>query len=217
MPWRHQFWMTASRDFRARPVVAVERPARELEVELRPVGGKLFPQAVEHLERQAAGVGWCLHHDRWHGADEHQLRDPALAVAGDGAGRLAAAGGVTDMDGVAQVQLRDDLGDIGRVVVHVVPLPDLGRPAVAAAVVGDDSITLVDEMEHLRIPIVTTQGPAVVKDDRLRGLRAPVLVEDADAVLRCDRVHGLIPYPVLMVRCEPYLSRLACHDLTGGQ
>jgi hypothetical protein len=77
---------------RARPVVAVERAARDRPIELRAVGGELVPEAVKDLDRQAARMGWYLHHDRRHGADEHQLGDTALTVACAIARRFAAAG-----------------------------------------------------------------------------------------------------------------------------
>jgi hypothetical protein len=58
MPWRHQFWMTASGGFRARPVIAVERPGRHVAIELRTIGGELRLQAIKHFlgkaERMAA-------------------------------------------------------------------------------------------------------------------------------------------------------------------
>ena len=81
------------RHLRAWPVEAVERTAREFEIELRAVGGELGAQAVEHLDRQAAGIGRALDHDWRHGADQHQLGNAALTltVAGDVVRRLAAA------------------------------------------------------------------------------------------------------------------------------
>jgi hypothetical protein len=59
-------------------------------------------EAVEDFDRQAAGIGVGLEHDRRHGADQHRLGDAAmrLAMAGDIAGDLAAAGRMTDMDGI---------------------------------------------------------------------------------------------------------------------
>ena len=120
-----------------------------------------------------------LQHERRHGADEHQpwRRGPA-AVPRDVARRLAAAGRMADVDGVAQVEVLDDRGGIGGVVVHVVAVADLARAAVAAPVVGDDAIALAEEEEHLGVPVVGAQRPAVVEHDRLGVLRAPVLVED---------------------------------------
>ena len=193
MPCRHQFWITACDTLRARPVEAVEGTAREIEIELCAVGGELLAQAVEHLDRQAAGIGRGLDHDRRHGADQHQLGDAALAlaVAGDVVRRLAAAGGVADMDGISQVEMLDHRGDVGGIVVHVVTVADLARPAVPAPVMGDDAIALPDEIEHLRVPVVGAERPAVVEDDGLGVLRAPVLVEDLDTVLSGDRGHGV--------------------------
>jgi hypothetical protein len=78
-------------------------------------------------------------------------------VASDVAGRLAAAGRVTDMDGVARVEVGDELGDVGGVVVHVVTVGDLARPTVTAPVVGDYAIALLEEVEHLRIPVIGAQ------------------------------------------------------------
>ena len=132
----------------AGPVEAVERPAREIAVELRAVGGELSPKAIEHLDRQAAGVGGRLHQDRRHGTDENQLGDAALAlaVAGDVVRRLAAPRGMAEMDCVAQVEMLDHGCDVCGVVVHVVAVAHLGRSAVLAPVVGDHAIALAKEI-----------------------------------------------------------------------
>jgi hypothetical protein len=158
---------------------------------LRAVGSELLPESVEHLDRQAARIGRRLHHDRRHSADEHELGDAAVAVAGDIVRRLAAAGRVADVDRVAQVEMGDESRDVGGVVIHVMASSDLCRPAVAAPVMGDDAIALPDEVEHLRIPVVGAQGPAVMEHNGLGVLRAPVLVEYFDAVLGRDRAHRL--------------------------
>jgi len=86
----------------------------------------------------------------------------------------------------------DDSGSVGGVVFHVVAAADLARPAMAAPVMGDDAVALLDEEEHLRIPVVTAQGSAVMKDDRLTG--APVLVEDMCSVFGCDCRHGITSF-----------------------
>ena len=93
------------------------------------------------------------------------------AVAGDIAGRLAAAGGVADVDGVAQVEMLDDGGDVGGVVVHVVAAADLARPPMAAPVMGDDAVALLDEVEQLRIPVVSCSGAS--HDARRSAARSP--------------------------------------------
>ena len=83
-----------------------------------------------------------------------------------------------------------DRREVGRIVIHVVPVGDLTRPAVAAPVVRDDAEALAEEVQHLRVPVVAAERPAVVEHERLRVSRAPVLVEDLDAVFRGDRGHG---------------------------
>ena len=81
---------------------------------------------------------------------------------------------------------------VGGVVVYVVPVADLRRAAVAAAVMGDDAQALGDEEQQLRVPVVRAEGPTVMKDQRLGALRPPVLVENRDAVFRRDGIHGYL-------------------------
>src|SRR5947207_57477 len=59
-------------------------------------------------------------------------------------------------------------------------------------VVRDDTVALVEEVQHLRVPVVGAQRPAVMEDERLRILATPVLVEDLDAVLCDDFAHDTI-------------------------
>src|SRR4030095_9452634 len=63
----------------------------------------------------------------------------------------------------------------------------LDGAAMAAPVVGYDAIATLDEEQHLRVPIIGRQGPAVAEHDRLAV--APVLVEDLNAVFGGDRAH----------------------------
>ena len=93
------------------------------------------------------------------------------------------------MDRVLQVERGHQLGDVGRIGVHLVAGVGLGRTAVPAAVVRDDPEALVEKEHHLAVPVVRAERPAVMEDDRLRVLRAPVLVEDLGAVLGGDEAH----------------------------
>jgi hypothetical protein len=61
---------------------------------------------------------------------------------------------------------------------------------MAAAVVGNDSKALVEEDQHLRIPIVGAQWPPMAEYNRLAG--APILVKDLDAVRSSEGVHALV-------------------------
>ena len=193
MPCRHQLSITACDTVRARTVVPVERAAGDIPVELRAIGRELLPEAVEHLDRQAARIGGCLHHDRRDRADEHQLGHAAFAMPRGIVRGLAASGRMADVHGIAQIEMRDHGGDIRGVVVHVVAIADLAGSPVPTAVVGDDAIPLVQEEEHLGIPIVAAQWPAMMEHDGLRALRTPVLVENRRPVVRGNRRHGALP------------------------
>ncbi len=188
MPWRHQFSMMASDDSTPGLVEVVERARRQRPVELRTVRGQLRLQTVEHALGQAFRVGVGLHHQRRHRADEHGLGDPAFAVAAEVADHLAATGGVPDVNGVAQVQMLGQRGEVVGVVVEVVAVGRLGGPAVTAPVVRDHPIAMLQEEQHLRVPVVGGQRPAVAEHDRLT--RSPVLVEDVGAVGGGVDAHG---------------------------
>src|SRR6476659_8654136 len=87
----------ALRGRRAGPVVSVEGPTGEVEVELRAIGAKCLAKPIEYFDRQAPWIGGRLHHDRRHGGDQYQLGDVAgLAKSGDVAGCLSAPGRVSD-------------------------------------------------------------------------------------------------------------------------
>ena len=101
-----------------------------------------------------SGLRVGLHEGRRNRADEDRLGDRALAVPRDIARHLAAAGRMADMDGILEIERLDDLGDVGRVGVHVVAVRRLGRAAVAAAVVGDHAIAVIEEEHHLGVPVV---------------------------------------------------------------
>ncbi len=143
------------------------------------------PQVVEYLHRQALRIGRGLQHDRRHGGDEDRFGDPLRPMAPDVAGDFAAAGGVADERGVLEIERLDDGCKIVGIAVHVVPRRGLAGPAMAATVVRDHAEAVLREEQHLAVPSVGAQRPAVrERDDRAF---APVLVVDFGAVLRGDR------------------------------
>src|SRR5688500_15298137 len=83
----------------------------------------------------------------------------------------------------------EDSGGIGGVAVHVVTVADLARAAVAAPVVGDDAIAVGDEVEHLGVPVIAAQRPAMVENDWLLVLGSPVLEENFGPVFGGDGAH----------------------------
>src|SRR5579863_8895855 len=97
------------------------------------------------------------------------------------------------------------------IVIHVVAVAGLARPPMAAAVMGDDPIAVMQKEQHLCIPIVGGQGPAMAKYDGLAG--APILVENLDAIRSSERAHA--PVSSLGVRA-PYVWYTATR-VTGSQ
>src|SRR5438445_2533769 len=78
------------------------------------------------------------------------------------------------------------------VMIHVMAAAGLGGAAMAAPVMGYDAIAVLEEEQHLRVPIIGRQRPAVAEHDGLTF--APVLVEDLNAVFGGDRVHVEPPF-----------------------
>src|SRR5713101_3149913 len=105
---------------------------------------------------------------------------------------LAAAGGVADVHGILQVEMRGKRRKIVSIMIHVVTVPRLRGPAVAAAVMGYDAIAVTQEEQHLRIPVICRQRPPMAEHDGLT--LAPVLVEDLNAVFGRDGGRSLSPY-----------------------
>src|SRR6516164_9035351 len=60
---------------------------------------------------------------------------------------------------------------------------------MAATVDADHAIALLDEEQHLGVPVVGAERPAMMEDYGLPP--APVFVEDLCAVVSCDRVHSV--------------------------
>src|ERR1700680_3509524 len=100
---------------------------------------------------------------------------------------LAAAGGMADMDGVFQVEMRRKSRQVVSVMVHIVALAGLSGATVATAVMGDHAIAMLQEEQQLRVPIIGRQRPAMAEHNWLA--RTPVLVEDLRAVLGCYGGH----------------------------
>ena len=65
-----------------------------------------------------------------------------------------------------------------------------------AAVMRDNAEAMPQEEQHLRVPVVGTERPAMMEHDRLRLLGAPILVEDFDIVLSGDKRHFRSPLRV---------------------
>src|SRR5215831_18293600 len=104
---------------------------------------------------------------------------------------FAAAGGMADVNRILQIEMRGDRREVVGVMVHVMTGATLAGAAMAAAVMGDNAEAVIEEEQHLRIPIVRRQRPTVAEHNRLA--RAPILIEYLGAVLGRNRRHTKSP------------------------
>src|SRR5579862_1103929 len=102
---------------------------------------------------------------------------------------LAAASGVADVNDILEIEMRGYRCKVVGIVIHVMAVAGLRGPAVAAAVMGDDAIAPIEEEQHLIIPVIGRQRPAMAEHDGLTF--APVLVEDLNAILGLHDAHGV--------------------------
>src|SRR5579863_302723 len=105
-------------------------------------------------------------------------------------GNFPTAGGVAHMDRVLQIELLGEGRKIVSVGVHVIAVPGLCRTTMSSPIVRDDSISPLPEIQHLSIPVIRAQRPAVTEDDGLAF--APIFVVDAGAVFGGDCRHGVL-------------------------
>ena len=70
----------------------------------------------------------------------------------------------------------------------------LGGAAMATPVVGDDAIAVIEEEQHLGVPIIGRQRPTVTENNGLTF--APILEIDLDPVLCRNCVHSFIMHSI---------------------
>ena len=95
---------------------------------------------------------------------------------------------MADVNGVLQIEMRRHGRKVVGIVIHVVAVAGLAGAAMAAAVMGDDPIAVIEEEQQLRVPVIGRERPAMREHHRLAA--APVLVVDLDAVFGLDRRHA---------------------------
>jgi hypothetical protein len=105
------------------------------------------------------------------------------------AGAFSATGGMAHVDCILEVEFFRKGREIIRVGVHVVATPRLVGTTVSSPVVRDDSIALLTEEQHLRVPFVDAQRPAVTEHYGLA--LSPVLLVNLCAVFGCNCWHNL--------------------------
>jgi hypothetical protein len=67
---------------------------------------------------------------------------------------LTAARGMTKVHGVFQIKMRTQSRSVIGVMVHVMTVVGLGGPSVAASVMGYGAVAVIEEEQHLGIPVI---------------------------------------------------------------
>jgi len=140
---------------------------------------------TEHHHWQAARVRMRLQHPRRHRADEHSLGGARGSMTADIASGFAAARRMADVNRVFQVERCGEGSKIIGVGFHFVAVPWLAGAAMAATVVRDAAEAAVGKKEHLVLPSVRGEWPAVTENHGLTC--APVLVMNLRAILCRNR------------------------------
>jgi hypothetical protein len=84
------------------------------------------------------------------------------------------------VDGVLQVEMGGQRRQVIGVMIHVVTVSHLSGPAMTAAIMSNNAKAFLEEEQHLRVPVIGRQRPAVGENDRLS--LAPILVIDVRAI-----------------------------------
>src|ERR1700684_3366178 len=74
------------------------------------------------------------------------------------------------------------------IMVHIVPVGGLTGAAVATAIMGDHAITMFQEEQHLVVPVVRAERPAMTENHGLSG--TPILIKNRRAIFDGDRAHN---------------------------
>src|SRR5216683_5826021 len=93
------------------------------------------------------------------------------------------------MDRVLKAKLFSQSREIVGVGVHLVTFPRLGGTAVTSPVMRDDSIALLAEEQHLSVPVIRGERPAMTEHYGLA--LSPVLVVDVRTVFCRERGHKI--------------------------
>jgi hypothetical protein len=97
-------------------------------------------------------------------AIQSQLTVPRVPIRGRGDDAIAMSFRAA-VNGALQVEMRCQRRKVISVVIHVVVVCGLGRATMATAVMGYDAIAVFEEKQHLRVPVIGRQRPAVAEHD----------------------------------------------------
>src|ERR1700729_2550329 len=148
--------------------------------------------AVNYRFRSAPRYTVTLHHLRYDRIEEDHLGDARRSMARDVAGQFSTSRRMPNQYCAAKIKRVDELIQIVSPGVDIVAQSRLIGIAVTPPVMGDSTVTLAIEEQHLRFPRRAGQRPAVRENDRRSG--PPVAIVDRSAVTGSDLWHGNSPY-----------------------
>src|SRR6266436_1153083 len=96
------------------------------------------------------------------------------------------------MHSLLEVEMCGQRRQVVSVMIHVMAATRLGGTSMSAPVVGYDAIAVLEDEQHLRVPIIGRQRPAVAKHDGLTF--APVLVVDLRPIFRRNCRHVMFSF-----------------------
>src|SRR5687768_12363878 len=172
------------------PIGTIKRDGK-ISVCLRAVLHEARTYAVEQLDRQAVGIGGGFQHERWHGGDQDGLGYSARSIAADVARDFSASGGVAHQGDLIEIEGFDHCRKIVGIAIHVIAGRSLAGSPVPTTVVRDYAKAVLRQEEHLSIPHVGVQRPAM--RERNGRASAPVLVVNLRSIFRGDNTHLTLP------------------------
>src|SRR5262249_32665351 len=116
---------------------------------------------------------------------------------------------MTHMERSFQIELVRQGHHVSGVGIHIVPRGTLRRATVATTVMCDDPVTLREEVEHLVVPVISTQRPSMVEDNWLGVAGTPILVEDPGPIGGSHGTHCHSPVRVDAIEVATVAARLA--------
>ena len=67
---------------------------------------------------------------------------------------------MADVNRIFEVEVLENRSGVGRVMVHIMPVANLGGTSMAAPVMVDDAISALHEEQQLRVPIIGRKRPS---------------------------------------------------------
>src|SRR6266436_3983413 len=112
------------------------------------------------------------------------------------------------MHSLLEVEMCGQRRQVVSVMIHVMAATRLGGTSMSAPVVGYDAIAVLEDEQHLRVPIIGRQRPAVAKHNGLTF--APVLVVDLRPIFRRNCRHVMFSFAFVSLKASSQIPAVYC-------